>query len=53
MSDLLCRIEAVSTEIAVLVVCCLGAWTLGTESRDLLIAALGGLLGYLTRRLPQ
>jgi hypothetical protein len=50
MNEVMCRLESVSTEIAVVVICIIGAVVLKIESKDLLMTALGGLLGYLTRK---
>ena len=50
MNDILCRLEAVSTEICLVLVALIGAVALGAESKDLLIAIGGGLTGYLTRK---
>jgi hypothetical protein len=48
MDDLACRLESVSTEIAVVVIAVVAAVVLGAESKDILLSAISGLVGFLS-----
>lgn len=43
------RLDNISTEVAIVLICILGAVWLGAEAKDMLNVAIGGLLGYLRK----
>ncbi len=48
LNDVSTRLESISTEICIVVIAVVSAWTLALDSKDVLLAAVSGLVGYLS-----
>jgi hypothetical protein len=51
--EILSRLSSMSTEIAVVVIAVVSAFILGSESKDILLAAIAGLVGYLSKQVSR